>query len=233
MKQNRYLTLLIMAGALSGFAVKGEAQSFIEPRLSVGVKGGGGVSRVLFTPTIKQGLLPGGHAGVMVRYIEENHFGLIGEINFEQRGWKEDFEGYSYEYQRTLNYLQIPLLSHVYFGNKNHFFINLGPELGILLGESTKANFDYRNIDQIPDFPSKLRTTYQYQMVADQRIDYGISAGFGAEFPIGGKGSSAFIEGRGYLGLGNVLKSGRTELFKGSNSLNVSVSAGYWFTLKR
>ena len=44
-----------------------------------------------FHPGITQGLLPGANGGINFRYMEENHFGFIVELNFEQRGWKEGF----------------------------------------------------------------------------------------------------------------------------------------------
>lgn len=225
------LKLFLPATLLCGLSLTAHAAARGEQKVYLGGKIGGNMSRVFFTPSIKQTFVPGINAGLSFRYIEEDYFGLIGELNFTQRGWKEDFENYPYEYQRNLNYLEIPLLSHIYFGKDNKFFINLGPELSVLLGESTKANFDYRNIDNIPDFPKKLRTTYQYQMAADNKIDYGITAGMGGEFSIGGT-SSLSIEMRAYYGLGNVLKSGREELFKGSNSLSIMLSTGYWFRAK-
>lgn len=206
------------------------AQDFRAGNIYAGVKGGINMSRVFFTPNIQQSFIPGVNLGVTFRYIEESYFGLIAEVNFEQRGWKEDFDGAQFEYSRTLNYLQVPLLTHIYFGKDNRFFLNLGPEIGVMLGESTNSNFNYKDIEAVPDFPSKLRTTYQYQLEADNRIDYGISAGLGGEISAGPK-NSIYVEGRGYYGLGNVLKSGRTELFKGSNSLSLMLSVGYWFRL--
>ncbi len=47
---------------------------------------------------ITQGLLPGANGGINFRYMEENHFGFIVELNFEQRGWKEDFEKRPFSY---------------------------------------------------------------------------------------------------------------------------------------
>ncbi len=100
-----------------------------------------------------------------------------------------------------------------------------------MIGESTKANFDYSNISSVPDFPSSLRTTYQYEMAAENKVDFGISAGLGGEFSIN-KRNSIYIEGRFYYGLGNVLRSGRTENFRGSNSMSVMASIGYWLRVK-
>lgn len=59
--------------------------------LSVGVKGGATFSKVNFRPSVRESFLPGMTAGVSVRYIEEKFFGIIGEVNFCQFGWQEDF----------------------------------------------------------------------------------------------------------------------------------------------
>lgn len=206
-----------------------KAQTHYSANISVGVKGGVDLSRISFTPSVKQKFAIGMNGGVTFRYIEENHFGLITEVNFEQRGWSENFETYPYQYSRTLNYVQIPFLAHIYFGRRGKFFFNAGPEIGFLLGESTSANFDYNNLSQIKDFP--IRTTYQYQLAAENKVDYGISAGLGGEFNINRR-NSIYIEGRFYYGLGNVLKSGRAENFRGSNSMSIMASIGYWFRIK-
>lgn len=220
--------MLLLIAAIFGPA-KSLAQTHYTSNISIGVKGGADLSRVSFTPSVKQSFALGMNGGVTFRYIEENHFGLIAEVNFEQRGWSENFEEYPYEYTRTLNYVQIPFLAHIYFGRRGKFFFNAGPEIGFLLGESTSANFDYNNVSQIPNFP--LRTTYQYQLAAENKVDYGISAGLGGEFNLNRR-NSIYIEGRFYYGLGNVLRSGRTEKFRGSNSMSVMASIGYWFRVK-
>lgn len=203
-----------------------------EGNIFAGVKGGVTVSRIFFNPSVPQGMKPGGMAGVMFRYIEESHFGLIAELNFEQRGWKESFKDTDFRYSRTLNYLQIPVLAHIYFGSpRAHFFINAGPEVGFMLGESTSANFDPEQIQSIPDFPLHGRQVAQLTLPAEPKVDFGISAGLGAELFTDGKGSIT-IEGRFYYGLGNTVECGRTRNFSSANSMSVMASIGYWFRLK-
>lgn len=221
----------IFSAAIVAAGLSANAQTHYSSNISVGVKGGVDLSRVMFTPSVKQGFLLGGNVGVTFRYIEENHFGLIAEVNWEQRGWKENFEEYPFEYSRTIDYIQIPFLAHIYFGKRGRFFFNAGPEIGFRIGESTKANFDYNNLSSVTGFPTSLRTTYQYQMAAENKVDFGISAGLGSEFSLNRR-NSIYIEGRFYYGLGNVLKSGRTENFRGSNSMSIMASVGYWFRVK-
>lgn len=229
MNTKRFFKHAVLITTLVVASVTGSAQTHYSSNVSFGIKGGADLSRVMFTPSVKQSFAFGLNGGVTFRYIEENHFGLIVEVNYEQRGWKEDFETYPYEYTRTIDYIQIPFLAHIYFGRRGKFFFNAGPEVGFRIGESTKANFDYMNLSVIKDFP--LRTTYQYQMAAENKMDYGISAGLGGEFSLNRR-NSIYLEGRFYYGLGNVLKSGRTENFRGSNSMSIMASVGYWFRIK-
>lgn len=228
---NVFIRLLtVLAIVLPGVAAT--AQTHYEGNFFVGAKGGVDFSRVFFHPGVKQKMPLGGVAGVMVRYIEEEHFGLIGELNFEQRGWEENFEEYPFSYRRTLNYLQIPVLAHIYFGSsRGHFFFNAGPEIGFMIGESTSANFDYRNPENVPGFPVEGRQTAQYMLKAGNKVDFGISAGIGGEYFLNSR-SSLTLEGRFYYGLGNVVKTGRTETFSGANSMSVMITAGYWFRIK-
>ena len=140
MKLFRYILFVIAVVSLqSGLAQRSDYQ----PEFTVGVKGGTTLSRVSFTPTVTQSLLLGYTGGVSVRYIEEKFFGLIAEINFTQCGWNETFEEDPYTYTHTLNYVTIPFLTHFFFGNRVvRGFVNAGPQIGLLLGDSYKSNFD-------------------------------------------------------------------------------------------
>lgn len=223
------LITTVVAIILATIAVN--AQSHYRANLTVGVKAGADISRMFFNPGVNQGLKPGATAGVSFRYVEEEHFGLIAELNWVQRGWKENFEGAPYRYSRTLNYLQLPILAHIYFGRRGRFFFNAGPEIGILLAESTSANFNPAEMATLPDFPNTNRMNVQMTLKAKHRFDYGISAGLGAEFNVTPKHAVAF-EARFYYGLGNLFSSERTAPFSGSNSMAVSATLGYLFRLR-
>lgn len=227
MLSNRSLIFITLLLATLGL----NAQTHYSSRISVGVKGGMDFSRIFFNPTVKQGMKMGAVAGVAIRYVEEEHFGLIAELNFEQRGWKENFEGAPYEYSRTVNYIQIPLLAHIYFGRRGRFFFNAGPEIGFMIGSSEKCNFNPADISSLPDFPSNHKNTDEMTLPINGKIDFGISAGLGGEF-FATPRHSLYIEGRFYYGLGNVLKSGRQQPFSASNSMSVMATIGYWFRFK-
>ena len=84
----RLLTLLAIDLITSSLSAQvGELRN----NLAVGFNGGYNLSSVDFSPTIKQGLLPGYTGGVTMRYTSEKYFSLICaaqlELNFAQRGW--------------------------------------------------------------------------------------------------------------------------------------------------
>lgn len=207
------------------------SQTHYESNVSVGVKGGVDLSQVFFNPSVQQKFNMGFTGGLMVRYIEENHFGLIGELNFSQRGWTENFEEAPYNYSRTLNYADIGIYAHIFFGRRGKFFFNAGPQIGIFMNETTSANFNPEEMNSLPGFPIRNRINAQMLIPVSQKIDYGISAGLGGEFNITPK-NSIFVECRFYYGLGNIFPSKRTDTFNASNQMTLSATIGYWFRIK-
>lgn len=206
------------------------AQTHYSSNLSVGIRAGADLSRNFFNPSVKQTLKPGALVGVMFRYVEENHFGLIAEVNFIQRGWQENFEEAPYYYKRTLDYIQIPVLAHIYFGRRGRIFINAGPLVGFRISDSVSCNFDTQATADLPDFP-KWHNVKQYAEPITQRVDYGICAGLGGEF-FATTHHSLNLECRFYYGLGNLFGSSRKDVFNASNSMALEFSLGYWFRFK-
>lgn len=227
MKFNR--KTLLCATLFAAAVTTAAAQSHYESRVYIGGHAGADFSRVMFTPSVPQGFNIGANAGLNFRYVEQKHFGFIVEANWVQRGWKEDFENLPYNYSRTVNFIQVPFLAHIYFGRRGKFFINAGPSVSFMVGESTSCNFDVNSVATNPDFNNRI--TYQQLQEVDQKVDYGIEAGIGGEFSINPR-NSIYLDARFYYGLGNLLKSGRTEPIRGSNSMTISLSLGYWFRLK-
>ena len=224
------LTVALATVALTYPATEGSAQAHYTSRVSLGVKGGADIARMFFNPSVKQSFKPGAMAGFMFRYVEESHFGLIAELNFIQRGWKENFEGEPFSYERTLDYLQLPVLAHIYFGRRGKFFINVGPEIGVRLSQKVKSDFEWWHASELPGFP-KYHQTMQYNEKITQRLDYGISAGLGGEFSINPH-NSLNLEVRFYYGLGNLFGASRKDNFNGSNSMALEFTLGYWLRIK-
>ncbi len=223
MKLLRYILLLAAVVTLqTGWAQRSD----YEPEITVGVKGGTTLSRVSFTPTVTQALLLGYTGGVSVRYIEEKYFGLIAEVNFTQAGWNETFDTDPYTYSHTLNYVTIPFLTHFFFGNRVvRGFINAGPQIGFLLGDSYKSSFDVNNL---PEFSQKSKVKEIYTMDITHKIDYGIMAGAGIEFRIK-KSHGIVLEGRYYYGLGDIFKNRKKDVFSASHNQIITISLGYLY----
>ena len=214
---------------MTAFTMK--AQTHYQSNVAIGLKGGMDFSEVFFNPHVKQTFEPGYTAGIMVRYIEENHFGLIGELNFAQRGWKENFEDDPFHFSRDLDYIDLCFLAHVFFGRRGRFFFNAGPQVGYYLGEHIKANFDPYDIAHIPGFPVINRINQQMTEPINIKIDYGISAGLGGEFNINRR-NSICVEARFYFGLANIFSTKRADYFNASNQMSLSATVGYWFRVK-
>ena len=221
-------TLLLLAGVWGMLA----AQTHYEGAISVGAKAGATLSRTQFNPSVPQSFLPGMMVGGTFRYIEERHFGLILELNVEQRGWKELYEGTDYHYQRRFTYLQLPMLTHIFFGSDRvKGFFNAGPEVGYMIASKTSANFDYRNFADLDGFPTSNRHNEQLNLDIHSRFDYGISAGLGMEVMVSRRHSIA-LEGRFYYGLRDVFSNHKKDPFAGSSGMSIMLTLGYNYQLR-
>ena len=227
--KGRFSYFVLLSFLLFAFPIC--AQTHYQSNVAIGVKGGVDFSEVFFNPKVKQSFEQGYTAGFMVRYIEENHFGLIGELNFAQRGWKENFEEDPFNYSRDLDFIDLCFLAHIFFGSRGRFFFNAGPQVGYYLGEHVKANFDPYNMSNIPGFPTRNRINRQMVEPTNIKIDYGISAGLGGEFNINRKNSIS-VECRFYFGLANIFSTKRADYFNASNQMSLSATVGYWFRVK-
>lgn len=233
MRIHRIITSVIVAAAvLANGAVSAKAETHYKPHISVGFHAGADMSKVSFSPAVKQGWEQGMIMGVSVRYAEERLVGLLGELNIAQRGWKEDFEGAPLSYSRQFTYVSMPLMTHIYFGpSRFKCFFNLGPEFSYMIGEKISADFDYRNPTEAEGWPGKARMTEQMTMDVHSKFDYGITAGFGVEFWVKPR-HSIYAEARFYYGLGNVFSATKADTFNASRNMNLSITLGYNFRLK-
>lgn len=225
----RRFTIICLSALVALLAT---AQTHYEGNIAVGGKAGMTMSRVNFNPTVQQTMNLGMTAGVMFRYIEENNFGLIAELNVTQRGWKEKFEESDYNYRHSFTYLELPIMTHIYFGNQRvKGFFNLGPEINVMLGDGIKSNFSYQDAAGMDYFIGDPRRIEQMSMKVKNKLDYGICAGAGMELNLNPK-HSLLLEGRFYYGLTDVFPNHKTDIFSSSNSMTISVTLGYFYRLK-
>lgn len=207
-----------------------QAETHYRPHISVGAHGGLALSRMSFAPEVPQAWQMGPLVGLQVRYAEEKLVGVMAEINFVNRGWKETFEDNpELTYSRTLSYVTLPIMTHVNFGSpRAKCFFNLGPELGFMISNGIKSNFDYAEASKL--LPATRRVN-QMSMEIKNRFDYGITAGVGAEFYLTPR-NSVYLEGRFYFGLGNIFPATKSDEFSASRTMSISVTMGYNFRLK-
>lgn len=116
---------------------------------------------------------------------------LAANVNYERRtidgkGVYYNYQGRpieEYSFKDKYHYLNLPVLVKVPFGQKELWFMDLGPFINILLDDSIRRE----------GINSSFKT-----------LDYGITAGLGKEFPT--KGNSSFIlELQSELGLANTM----------------------------
>ena len=215
---------------------------------AVGINGGYILSNVGFVPRVSQNLHGGITGGMSMRYVCEKYFSTIcsvqAEINYGQTGWKEKIldkednpvinsvTGLAEEYSRNINYIQVPIFAHLAWGRENRgaqFFVQLGPQFGYYLSESTTTNFDFasRNVaDRMNP------TCAQDTMSVEHKFDYGISVGAGMELGINKVGHFQ-IEARYYYGLGNLYGDSKRDYFSKSNLGNIVVKAAWLFDITR
>ena len=244
MKKIKILMLLLFATSLSTQAQVGEHRN----DFSVGVNGGYVMSSVNFTPKVPQKQHGGMMGGLSFRYVCEKYFKTIcsvyAEINYAQVGWKEDIltredlpvlisgTKEPLAYSRTINYVQIPVFAHLAWGREVkglNFFVNVGPQFGLYLSESTKTNFD---LTTTTENERASNVVAQDTMKVQHKFDYGIALGIGAEYSIP-KVGHFLAEARYYYGLGNLYGSSKRDYFGTSNFGQIVIKLSYLFDITK
>ena len=217
--------------ALPIMAQLGEERS----NLAVGVNLGMNMTKVDFSPRIKQKSHNGMALGVTARYMCEKYFnmmcGIQAEINYTQRGWKEDIDdGSENTYSRTMNYIEVPLLAHLAFGKDaldkgTKFFINMGPQVAFFLNEKEKMSEDWNPAYR----PNGVNQ--QYGKWVENKFDYGLLGGLGMEFST--KAGHFLLEGRYYYGLADFWGSSKKDEFGRSGHSYMGVKLTYLFDITK
>lgn len=216
------------------FFAKGYSQqSTLKPEWSFGVGAGPTFSTMSFVsangkPSVDSKSALQYHGGISVRYISEKNLGFIVELNYAQQGWEEKFPQNldNLQYSRTLNNIEIPFLTHIYFGDKTRFFINLGPKISYVVSESETMNKAFS--DWIVTASTDTYMLDHYKTKVQSRFDYGLMGGLGMEFRTGIGNFS--LEGRYYAGFGDIFKSTAGESF--SRSANRVMTAKLTYYIK-
>lgn len=221
-----------------------------EYRSELAIGGGGGyiLSKVGFMPEVPQTQHEGLMAGLTVRYTSEKYFNsicsVVGELNVAQVGWREEIQtpddqpvinsvtGLPERYERTIHFLQLPVFARLGWGRERkgfQAFVQAGPQVGFLLGESTSSSFDF-NTRNTAARTSKI--VAQDTMAVERKFEYGIAGGAGIEFSHRRLGHF-ILEGRYYYGLGDLYGNSKRDYFGRSNLTNIVIKFTYLFDLKK
>ena len=225
------LSALVCLFALPMMAQLGEERQ----NWAVGVNMGMNMTKVDFSPRIKQKSHNGMAFGLTARYMCEKYFnmmcGIQAEINYTQRGWKEDIEdGTENTYSRTMNYVEIPLLAHLAFGKDAldkgvKFFVNMGPQVAFFLIEKEKMSENWNPSGR----PNGV--IQQYGKMVENKFDYGLLGGLGLELST--KAGHFLLEGRYYYGLADFWGSLKKDDFGRSGHSYMGVKLTYLFDITK
>ena len=208
-----------------------------EPRtdFAIGVNGGFVMNKVSFKPSVRQTFKNGAVFGVTARYTCEKYFNMLcafqAEINYSQAGWKEKTETGDNLYQRTVHYVQLPLLANLGFGRERggvKGFLNIGPQLGYCFGETEKttgngSGYVSPQLDGLPN---------QHELNVQRKFEYGITGGLGMDVSTK-SGHHFIIEGRYFYALSDIFKNSKKDPFARSANGTIIAKVSYLFDIKK
>lgn len=218
------LTGIALLSGINASAQLGELRN----NWAIGINGGLLMNKVSFSSevSVKEKMQLAPTVGITARYISEKYFAMICgvqvELNYAQKGWKEDPEDKPYSYERKMNYLELPFLVHLAFGKERgaQFFVNAGPQLNFLLSEKEVYGGNWQSLGY-----------QQHGKMAERKFDYGIAGGGGLE--VRTKAGNFLLEGRYYFGLGDFFNNSKKDYFERSAHTNISVRLSYLFDITR
>lgn len=217
MRNNR-LILLLSFLLICGASLAQPRLRF--PEVYVGAHVGAMASTMIFKPTIQgvglSNILITPNAGLVFRYAGHKVCAVQVELNYKQRGWKEVLDNVNYT--RQLDYIELPLLMHLYFGGKHvRGFLNLGPQIGYCIRDIATGN---------------PNPQYKYQYTKIQKpFDWGLAGGLGMYYRHEKVGLFQ-IEARGNYSFGSIFNNRKTDYFQFANAVNISVNFAYMWQFK-
>lgn len=148
--------------------------------IQIGVSGGYNLSTVVCEPPINDSYIGGINTGFIINYFAEKNIGIQLELNYAQRGWKDVDVSTVGNYERIINYLEIPLLAHASWHiGKFRFQLDIGPY--IAFQNSFTENYDESLVpdDLITKDTIILGERTYYGQNVDNTFDYGFLVGAG------------------------------------------------------
>ena len=220
--KKRSIIVLILLCCIASLAAQ---PRLMEREYYLGVHGGATASTMLFKPKvtnmtpITNAVVLGGNGGLVFRYAGHKYCGLQVELNYMQRGWREKGKENDVDYSRRLHYVEIPFMSHIYFGDKVRGYLNIGPEIGFCVAESAAGT---------PN--DNLKEPYQYGKV-DKPFDWGFIGALGICFRTPHAGLYQ-LEARFDYSLGDVFNTRATDYFSAANPIDLSINLAWMWEFK-
>lgn len=195
------------------------------PEIYVGAHAGAMVSTMLFKPNItKMDIMQSPltvNGGLVFRYAGHKVCAIQTEINYMQRGWHETIalnDNTTMGYTRQLDYIEIPLLMHLYFGKERfRAFLNLGPQIGYCIR------------DIATPLPDNI-TAPHYQPI-ELPFDWGLAGGLGCYYRTRHIGLFQ-LEARFNFSMGTIYNNRKVDYFSQSNAMNLSLNFAYLWEIK-
>lgn len=194
------------------------------PEMYVGAHAGAMASTMLFKPNIanidimQSPLTING--GLVFRYAGHKVCAIQTELNYMQRGWRETITlgQTTMDYTRQLDYIEIPLLMHLYFG-KERFrgFFNLGPQIGYCIRDVATS---------LPE-----GVTAPHYLPIDKPFDWGLAGGLGCYLRTRKIGLFQ-LEARFNFSMGTTYNNRKVDYFSQSNAMNLSLNFAYLWEIK-
>lgn len=147
----KYISFVVLAFCMQ--AVYSQEEDVFFPKFGFGANTFFNYSSIDFKPSFNQTYYYGNGVGFVFNYISEEykggvahkytgkvHSGIQMELNYQQRGWKEDTDSTPDLYTHRINYLEIPFMSHITWGKRDvKFVVDFGPFVSFLQSSSNKT----------------------------------------------------------------------------------------------
>jgi len=141
---------------------------------NVGLKGGVNITWINYDARFNQKIVEqefkmGYMGGLTFQYFNQPNIGIQMEVLYIQKGFKTKLDTLeNIQYERTIDYLSIPMLMHAYIGKKK---FNMSILLGPYISYALTSNEIYTE-DNESD-----RQDYEWNREIDNRFEFGIQAG--------------------------------------------------------
>lgn len=170
---------------------------------NVGLKAGVNITSINYderfnTQVVEQDFKLGYLGGLTFQYFNQPNIGIQMEVLYIQKGFKTKLDTTeNIQYERTIDYLTIPMLMHAYIGKKRfNVSILLGPYISYALSSNEKFTEGDMNFQQ----------DYEWDREIDNRFEFGLQAGLG--FRNAFKFGIIELEGMFLFGLTSIYKWG-------------------------